>query len=74
MKKLKVLIGDNSMGFGMLCRDNLEKDGVEVIMVPKDGNKVLEAVEESNPDIVVMEMCIRDRAMIVFSRENKNHR
>ena len=55
MKKLKVLIGDNSMGFGMLCRDNLEKDGVEVIMVPKDGNKVLEAVEESNPDIVVME-------------------
>ena len=55
MNKLKVLIGDNSMGFGTICSDLLTKEGVDVTLVPKDGNRVLQAIQDTLPDIVVME-------------------
>lgn len=55
MTKLKVLIGDNSMGFGTICSEILTKSGVDVTLVPKDGNRVLDAIREIRPDIVVME-------------------
>lgn len=54
-KKLKVLIGDNSIGFGVLCGDILAKSGIEVSLVPKDGNRVIEGIREFAPDVVVME-------------------
>lgn len=54
-KKLKVLIGDNSVGFGVVCGDLLVKSGLEVSLVPKDGVKVLDGVKEFEPDVVVME-------------------
>lgn len=55
MRKIKVLIGDNSMGFGVLCRSILEKDGIDVTTVPKDGNKILDSIRAESPDVVVME-------------------
>lgn len=54
-KKLKVLIGDNSVGFGVICGDMLSKSGIEVSLVNKDGVKVIEGVKEFEPDVVVME-------------------
>lgn len=55
MDKLKVLIGDNSMSFGTICSEILTKENVDVTLVPKDGNSVLEAIKELQPDIVAME-------------------
>lgn len=54
-KKLKVLIGDNSINFGDLCADMLTKLDVEVTLMPKDGVKVLEGIKMTNPDVVVIE-------------------
>ncbi|MCI8406280.1 MAG: sporulation transcription factor Spo0A [Oscillospiraceae bacterium] len=54
-KKLKVLIGDNTPNFGLLCQDLLTRRGMEVILTPKDGGMVLEAIREQAPDIAVME-------------------
>ncbi|MFZ2537537.1 MAG: sporulation transcription factor Spo0A [Oscillospiraceae bacterium] len=54
-KKLKVLIGDNSINFGDLCADMLAKSDIEVTLMPKDGIKVLEGIKAVNPDVVVIE-------------------
>lgn len=51
----KVLIGDTSANFGVLCKELLTQDGLNVKIVVKDGNSVLEAIKEFEPDIVVME-------------------
>ena len=54
-KKLKVLIGDNSISFGDLCADVLINLDVDVSLMPKDGIKVLEAIKSTSPDVVVIE-------------------
>ena len=40
-KSLKVLIGDNTVPFGMECRSYLANFGVDVSLVPKDGSRNL---------------------------------
>ncbi len=54
-KKIKVLIGDNSTEFGVICGDILRSEGFEVSLVQKDGIKVVEGIKTFLPDIVVME-------------------
>lgn len=54
-KNLKVLIGDNSNGFGVICGEMLEKEGIEARILQKDGVKVLNAVREFKPDVLVIE-------------------
>jgi len=54
-KKLKVVIGDNTMEMGITCQDILKRSGAEVILTPRDGLKILEAVKANLPDVVVMD-------------------
>jgi len=54
-KKLKVVIGDNTMEMGITCQDILKRSGAEVVLTPKDGAKILEAMKTNLPDVVVME-------------------
>lgn len=54
-KKLKVLVGDNTMSMGALCQDMLKRYGIDVVLAPKDGVKVLDAIKSTVPDVVVME-------------------
>lgn len=54
-KSFKVLIGDTSPNFGVLCKEILSQDGYEVRLVQKDGDSVLNAIKEFNPDVVVIE-------------------
>lgn len=53
--KLKVLIGDNSLDFGVICSELLLASGAEVTLVPKDGFKVLDGIKTLKPDVVVLE-------------------
>lgn len=53
--KLNVLIGDDSLNFGCLCGEMLEKTGNNVILTPKNGEKVIEGIKLHNPDIVIIE-------------------
>lgn len=68
-KKLKVLVGDNTLSLGVLCQDMLNKFGTEVILVPKDGVKVLEAIKSTNPDVVVMESFMSQKDAIGVMKE-----
>lgn len=54
-RNLKVLIGDNSMNFGVSCREMLNKSKTEVMLTAKDGLKVIEGIKSFCPDVVVIE-------------------
>lgn len=53
--KIKVLIGDNSIDFGVSCGDILSNEGFDVSVVQKDGIKVIDAIKTFLPDVVVIE-------------------
>lgn len=54
--KRKILIADNSDGFGKpLCRLLCERGG-EAETLPKDGKALLEAIIQRQPDVVVLDM------------------
>ena len=51
----KLLLAEDTTDFGMQLDERLKNYGVHVIRTPKDGVKVLEAVERHQPDMVLME-------------------
>lgn len=53
--KCKVLIGDDTLNFGMICSEILEKRNFQVILRPRDGIEVYEAIKTQSPDIVIMD-------------------
>ena len=56
MKQLaKVLIGDDTLNYGLICKEMLQKEDLEVKTVPKDGMEVYQGILQYRPDIVVME-------------------
>ncbi len=53
--KIKVLIGDDSVDFGVICCNILQKNGFETIMKPKDGLVVFDTIKAESPDVVVID-------------------
>lgn len=64
---LKVLIGDDSVPFGLECKRILRENNAEVQLVPKDGARILQAASEFHPDVVIMEafMTRRDATDVI---------
>lgn len=54
-KKIKVMLADNSESFGVPCSSVMHMYGIETQMVEKDGQRVLEEVSKSHPDVVIMD-------------------
>lgn len=44
----KVLIGDDSVNFGVICKDLLQKQQLEVLLVKKDGILVYDQIMQEN--------------------------
>ena len=55
-KKLKIVIADDTSDFCKNCSNVLESYGMKVMLVPKDGLKVLSAVKTEKPDILLTEI------------------
>ena len=55
-KKLKVLIADDTTGFGQICANVLKTYGMEVSLCPKDGMAVLEEIKTQHPDVVLADV------------------
>lgn len=66
---LKVLIGDESVPFGLECKRILRESNAEVMLVPKDGVRILQAAAEFHPDVVVMEAFMTQRDATAVVRE-----
>ena len=52
---IKVLIGDDSMNFGLICKDLLEKQGFEVLLSKKDGITVYDLLLSAKPQIILLD-------------------
>ena len=59
--------------FGMECRSHLTGSGADVSLVPKDGNRVLQAIQDLHPDVVVMEAFMSQRDAIDVLRAMDRH-
>lgn len=55
MNKIKFLMSDTDTNTTMLCKQVLEKKGVEVTVVEKDGQKVLQKMLALRPDVVMLD-------------------
>ncbi len=55
-KMLKVLIADDNIHFYELCSELFEKNGIQTVMVAKDGHEVLKAINRERPDVVLCDI------------------
>ena len=53
--KVKVLIGDDSVEYGMACASSLRTQGMYVMTRPKNGTTLLESIKKEAPDVVVVD-------------------
>ncbi len=55
-KKLKVTVADNSTELGQIFSKTLKSYGMEVELCEKDGKKLLDNINEKNPDVVLADV------------------
>ena len=55
VNKVKVLIGDDSVEYGIACASTLRGQGMYVMTRPKDGTALLETIKSDAPDVVAMD-------------------
>jgi len=55
VNKIKVLIGDDSVEYGINCASVLRSMGMYAITRPKDGGTLFETIKNDSPDVVVMD-------------------
>jgi two-component system response regulator (stage 0 sporulation protein A) len=55
LNKIRVLIGDDSVEYGIAFANTLRGFGWYVVTRPKDGNKILESIRNDSPDIVIVD-------------------
>lgn len=55
VNKVKVLIGDDSVEYGIACASTLRGQGMYVMTRPKDGTALLETIKSDAPDVVMMD-------------------
>ncbi len=55
ISKIRVLIGDDSVEYGIACANTLRGLGWYVVTRPKDGNKIFESIKNDSPDVVIID-------------------
>ncbi len=54
-KLIKVLLADNSDTFGIPCANRMRVHGLDVEIIEKDGKRVVEAISQKKPDVVILD-------------------
>ena len=54
VNKVKVLIGDDSVEYGIACASTLRGQGMYVMTRPKDGTALLETIKSDAPDVAIL--------------------
>ncbi len=55
VNKIKVLIGDDSVEYGIACASTLRGMGMYAVTRPKDGNVLFDTIKNDSPDVVVVD-------------------
>ena len=58
LSRIKVLIGDDSTDNGIVMSNFLRNYGYQVVLKPKDGMAIFEAIKNESPDVVILESSI----------------
>lgn len=53
--KLKIMIGDDSADYGIICANSLKTMGFFVVARPKDGLVLFESIKNESPDVVIID-------------------
>lgn len=53
--KIKVLIGDDSVEYGISCASTLRNMGMYAFTRAKDGSSLFETIKNDSPDVVVVD-------------------
>ena len=53
--KRKVLIGDESPEYGLVCADRLREKGFDVLTLPKNGQVICDSIRREQPDVVIVD-------------------
>ncbi len=55
-KRLKILVSEDCTDFSREALDMLRQNSMDLSFLPKDGFKIIELIENSRPDIVIMDL------------------
>ncbi len=55
VNKIKVLIGDDSVEFGITCASTLRNMGMYAVTRPKDGGVLFDTIKNDTPDVVIVD-------------------
>lgn len=55
VNKIKVLIGDDSVEYGIACASTLRGLGMYAVTRPKDGGVLFETIKNDMPDVIVVD-------------------
>ncbi|MGN1481918.1 sporulation transcription factor Spo0A [Porcipelethomonas sp.] len=55
VNKIKVLIGDDSVEYGITCASTLRSMGMYAVTRPKDGGVLFETIKNDSPDVVIVD-------------------
>ncbi len=55
INKIKVLIGDDSVEYGVACASTLRSMGMYAVTRPKDGGVLFETIKNDSPDVVIVD-------------------
>ena len=62
MAKKKILIVDDEEDFGKMVKINLEGTGLFDVRVEKQGSKAVDTAKEFSPDLILLDIMMRDLA------------
>lgn len=65
-KNNSILIGDNTLNFGVACETQLRRLGLEVIVVEKAMFKVFDLIKVVKPDIIVLDTFFHDGDVVTL--------
>lgn len=64
-RKIKVLIGDDSVEYGISCANALRSAGMHSITRPQDVRRILETIVNERPDIVIIDSSVLMRIDLI---------
>lgn len=72
---LKILTSEDCIEFDREALDMFKHYSMDLSFLPKDGFKIIEIIENSSPDIVLMDLFMpRIDAIGIINAVRKNHR
>ena len=70
--KRKVMIGDESLDYGLICADMLRSKGFEVLTEPKNGQIICDAILKEHPDVVIIDALMQQMDAIKLLKTFKD--